>query len=149
MSDEGGALYTMEHQAVSVHIHKTSRQCSCIEIKSGWTDKILTILWMLALTEESWLSMRSIISNMYIWFDVLLDALYNVSKMGINCWFPLCKHILRLCHMPHITLLGSGVAICHVNCKYNISKNYKEQLKQKNRWDQAESPGMCWLECLI
>ena len=86
---------------------------------------------------------------MYIWFDVLLEALYNVSKMGTNCWFSMCKHRLRLYYMPHIIQLGWGVAICHVNCTYNIPKTYKEQLKQKNRWDQAESHAICWIECLI
>lgn len=45
-----------------------------------------TILWMLELNDESWLSMRSTISIMYIWLDdVLLEALYSVSRMGINC----------------------------------------------------------------
>lgn len=41
---------------------------------------------MLELKDESWLSMRSTMSIMYIWLDdVLFEALYNVSRIGINC----------------------------------------------------------------
>ena len=41
---------------------------------------------MLELNDESWLRMRSTMSIMYIWLDdVLFEALYNVSRIGINC----------------------------------------------------------------
>lgn len=59
----------------------------CLHITKAECDSLLTSLWMLALNEESWLSIRRIISTIYIWLDVLLGALYSVSSNGINCLF--------------------------------------------------------------
>jgi hypothetical protein len=77
---------------------------------------ILTILWMLALKDESWLSIRSIISKMYMWLDVLFEALYSVSRIGINCRSHCEKQIVKL-HYSHVT------AKVNITCQLKYKEN--------------------------
>lgn len=82
---------------------------------------ILTILWMLALKDESWLSIRSIISKMYMWLDVLFEALYSVSRIGINCRSHCEKQIVKLQY-------SDVTAKVNITCQLKYQENLRISL---------------------